>query len=141
MRVLTVWLFAACKNVLPEFDTIKEVAVARRNMQLTQDLLEQFQSIPAQANKLLGMLNGEDGERNVKEVYLALQFLLRMRRKARIQGVKYSEEVRNQVNSQFRCLQGVCRRLEVQVWDNIEGCLALVGNDEDRLSQSRESVW
>jgi hypothetical protein len=57
----------------PDYDPIKKVAVARKNLATTIGLLELFRSIPKKAEELLDKL---DDDRELKNIYKEIRRLI-----------------------------------------------------------------
>jgi hypothetical protein len=90
-----------CKALLKNFDAMKRVSVGKRNLVHTRALQEQFRRVPEQAAELAAIIDGDDGEREVKGVYLMLRTLVRLHQRATRQAVEFTPQVSDSAPCSF----------------------------------------
>jgi len=119
-----------CKELLKEYDQIRRVSTARRNLDTTIKLLTYFRSIPLRAESLIRELDRDDHK--IKQIYKGLRMLVQLKDKACEQGLAYSASFKAQTKGGFEKLQRVADEVEDRVWENVRDCLVLAEMEEDR---------
>lgn len=127
-----------CQGLLSEWDDIKRVNNAKTNLEATTRLIENFRSIPRQAEALLDLL--EDSPLHMKAVYLDLRKLIQLRDTAYSQGRSFSDSFKHQVQDSFEVLDKVAEQLETLVWEQMADCDILAPEDPAELLMAVELI-
>lgn len=129
-----------CQNILnaKEYPFIKAIRFARKNLESTIRLFTLFQEIPQTAEALVAAL--ESGEINLKDAYLEIRRLYRIRERARVQGEKYAEKFLQLFEKQFESVRVAIKTLEYLLLQDIEKAIDLSGDDPVRLVSSLQVV-
>lgn len=94
-----------------DYDPIKQVAIARKNLATTIGLLQLFRSIPQKAEELTEKLNDD---RQLKNIYKELRRMVAVRDKAFTKGMEYAggSGLSDTVKESFDALQRVALDVE-----------------------------
>lgn len=132
-----------CSNVialLPHYEPIKKVSVARDNLATTIGLLQLFRSIPEKADELEQKL---PDDRELKNIYKEIRRLVALRDKAFSKGLQYQDNNSSTAaiySESFEALQRVATSLEERIWENIDDAIILAQGDPASLVRTLEVI-
>lgn len=124
------------KGLLKEFDKIKKMSLARSNLKITTRIQTLFQRIPETANELLNLLKQENCDRYLKEVYIKLKKLIKLREKAIKNGQQFLKDTEKTMNEHFKLIGKVATILEKRIRINIQDTLYLACEEPEILIQT-----
>eukprot|EP00455_Lapot_gusevi_P046967 TRINITY_DN6276_c0_g1_i2.p1 TRINITY_DN6276_c0_g1~~TRINITY_DN6276_c0_g1_i2.p1 ORF type:complete len:774 (-),score=175.20 TRINITY_DN6276_c0_g1_i2:58-2379(-) len=126
-----------CQKLIPDYERVKKVAVARANLGTTIGLLTLFRSIPKKATELQSLI---EDDRQLKNIYKEIRRLVALRDKAFSKGLQYSDNIGETVRESFEALQQVALDLEDRIWLNIRDCISLSREDPATLVRTLEVI-
>ena len=107
-----------CKDLIHEYNDIKQVSLAGVNLATTIQLRNEFNNIPIKIATLKSEL--DENDESIKQIYRSLRQLISLRDKAYEQSITYSLDFREQLIETFAKLQELADFVEERIWENIE---------------------
>jgi len=128
------------KTLLPEHNEIRKYSVARKNMNTTWKIIEEFRNINGKALALMDKLKAMEGDnrdrkadREIQKVYMNLRHLCKFRNQLWREGENYALEFRKLIQRNFEVLNQVQSKLKTALRYNIEDTLILCTTDPTTL--------
>ena len=125
-----------CKAYLEQFDQIKKLSLARKNLQITTKIRKLFDEVPKKAKQLLTLLE-DNPDRYLFYVYKNLRKLVKLRDETLNKGLIYMQDNKEeQMKNHFKLIDRVILNLEKQVRMNICDALYLAVKQPETLVET-----